>query len=141
MNFDVRNKLGSQPRIIKATMKFPVRTARNLGLFSALLVIVACGGGGSTLGAPPIPANLAGIAGNGQAVLTWNPSEGATHYNLKRSLVSSGPYDVVAGPNVPAYTDTGLTNGTTYYYVVSADGPLGESGNSNVVAVTPNAPN
>lgn len=113
--------------------------ARPLLAVSAFLVIVACGGGGSVLGAPEIPTNLVGVAGDGSAVLTWNPSNGATHYNVKRATDSAGPFVVVSGPSVPTYNDTGLTNGTTYYYVVSADSPLGESGNSNVVIVRPQA--
>jgi fibronectin type 3 domain-containing protein len=118
-------------------MPIPTKSVRLLGLSLAVILVTACGGGGSVLGAPEIPTNFVGIPQDGQAVLTWNPSNGATHYNVKRSLDSAGPYVVIGGPNVPAYTDTGLTNGTTYYYVVSADGPLGESGNSNVQPVTP----
>ncbi len=118
-------------------MKNPARFARPFGLLAAALVILACGGSGSNLGAPPIPTGFNGVAGDSEVSLFWDPSNGATHYNVKRSLNSGGPYEVIAGPNVPAYTDTGLTNGTTYYYVVSADSPLGESGNSNVISRTP----
>ncbi|MEQ1823683.1 MAG: fibronectin type III domain-containing protein [Fimbriimonadaceae bacterium] len=118
-------------------MKNPAGFVRPVAFIFGALVVLACGGGGNTLGAPSIPTGLAGIPGNTEATLTWNPSNGATHYNVKRSLAIGGPFSVVAGPNVPAFTDTGLTNGTTYYYVVSADSVVGESGNSAVVAVTP----
>lgn len=117
-------------------MKNLSRFARPFGVLTAAIVILACGGGGA-LGAPPIPTNLTGIPGDTEATLAWNPSNGATHYNVKRSLTIGGPFNVISGPNVPAFTDTGLTNGTTYYYVVSADSVVGESGNSAVVAVTP----
>lgn len=113
-------------------------SARLALLSTGLLVILACGGGGSVLGAPDIPTNVMAIqGGTGEIILSWAPSNGATHYNVKRSLDSSGPYTVLAGPNVPAYTDSGLTAGTRYYYVISADGPVGESGNSSVVSQTP----
>ena len=53
--------------------------------------------------------------------MSWNASAGATSYNVKRATVCGGPYTtVVASPTTTSYTDTGLTNGTTYYYVVSA---------------------
>lgn len=120
-----------------STMKSVARFAKPLGLVTAFLVVVACGGGGSSIGAPSIPNGLTAAPGNGQVVLSWNPSNGATHYNVKRSLSVDGPYTVVAGPSIPAYTDNGLTNGTTYYYVVSADSTFGESGNSSVVSATP----
>ncbi|MEQ1932571.1 MAG: fibronectin type III domain-containing protein [Fimbriimonadaceae bacterium] len=118
-------------------MKNPARFVRPFALLTGVLVVLACGGGGNTLGAPSIPTGVTGVPGNGEATLAWNPSNGATHYNVKRSLAIGGPFAVIAGPNVPAFTDTGLTNGTTYYYVISADSVVGESGNSAVVAVTP----
>jgi len=113
--------------------------ARPLLAVSAFLVIAACGGGGGLVGGPDIPTGLTAIAGDASALLAWNPSNGATHYNVKRSTDVAGPFVVVSGPNVPSFNDTGLTNGVRYYYVVSADGPLGESGNSNVVSVVPQA--
>ena len=38
------------------------------------------------------------------------------------------------------YADVGLTNGTTYYYTVSALNPAGESGNSAQLALSPRPP-
>ena len=37
------------------------------------------------------------------------------------------------------YSDTGLTNGTTYYYVVCGVNLLGAGPNSSQVSATPNA--
>jgi fibronectin type 3 domain-containing protein len=61
---------------------------------------------------------------------------------VKRALVSGGPYIGVACSTSTTYTDTGLSNGTTYYYVVSADytaGPDsgGESPDSTQASATP----
>lgn len=112
-----------------------------LSVGCACLIALACGGaGGALLAIPPIPTGLTAIPGNGQVVLAWNPSNGATHYNVKRSTVSGGPYTVIDGPALPAYTDTTVTNGTTYFYVVSADSLAGESGNSAEVSSNPSAP-
>ncbi len=43
----------------------------------------------------------------------------------------------MASPTIASDSDTGLTNGTTYYYVVSAVNAGGESGNSSQVSATP----
>jgi hypothetical protein len=90
--------------------------------------------------APAPPTELTATAGDRQVALTWTGSTGAESYNVKRGT-SSGSYDqVFEGINTTNYTDTGLTNGTTYYYVVTAENSIGESANSNEVSATPTAP-
>jgi fibronectin type 3 domain-containing protein len=89
---------------------------------------------------PTAPTGLTAIAGNAQVALNWSASSGATSYNVKRSTASGGPYTTVSSPTVTNYTNTGLTNGTKYYYVVSAVSAAGESVNSAQVNVTPAAP-
>jgi hypothetical protein len=87
---------------------------------------------------PDTPTGLAGIAGDSQATLTWNASTNADIYNLKRSTNNGGPYAVIgSGLTVPAFTDTGLADGTKYYYVVSSVNPVGESANSSQISVQP----
>ena len=61
---------------------------------------------------------------------------GATSYNVGRSTTSGGPYTTVASPTGSA-PDTGVTNGTTYYYVVAAVNTAGTSANSSQVSATP----
>jgi fibronectin type 3 domain-containing protein len=93
--------------------------------------------------APPPPAAPTGLTatpGNTQVALTWNASAGANSYNVKRATISGGPYTTIASPSLTSYTDTGLTSGTTYYYVVTAVNSAGESGNSSQVSATPQAP-
>jgi hypothetical protein len=87
--------------------------------------------------APAAPTSLVATAGNQQITLTWAASSGATSYHLKRATTSGGPYIQVAAPSAPNYTDTGLTNGTTYFYVVSALNATGESANSIQASATP----
>ncbi|HKQ73186.1 MAG TPA: fibronectin type III domain-containing protein, partial [Blastocatellia bacterium] len=87
---------------------------------------------------PPAPTGLAATAGNAQVSLTWNASTGATSYNVKRSTTSGGPYTTIAtGVTATNFTNTGLTNGTTYFFVVSAVNSAGESPNSNQATATP----
>ncbi|NEW09338.1 exoglucanase [Paenibacillus sp. SYP-B3998] len=87
---------------------------------------------------PATPTGLIATPGNTQAALSWTASNGATSYNVNRATTSSGPYTTVAtGISGTSYTNTGLTNGTTYYYVVSAVNIAGESPNSSQVSVTP----
>jgi len=89
---------------------------------------------------PTAPTGLTAITGNAQVALNWSASSGATSYNVKRSTTSGGPYTTVSSPTVTNYTNTGLTNGTKYYYVVSAVSAAGESVNSAQVNATPAAP-
>ena len=90
---------------------------------------------------PSTPTGLAASAGNAQVALTWNAVSGATGYNVKRSTTNGGPYANVAAERRPAtsYTNTGLTNGTPYYYVVTALNASGESPVSLQVSATPAA--
>jgi len=91
------------------------------------------------LALPAPPSGLTATAGDSEVLLTWGASNGATSYHVKRSTASGGPFTQVAAPTGTSYTDTGLSNGTTYYYVVTAVNTAGESGNSNTVSATPAA--
>jgi hypothetical protein len=89
--------------------------------------------------APSAPTGLTAAAGNAQVMLSWTASAGATSYNVKRSTTNGSGYQTVNSPTTNSYTNTGLTNGTTYYYVVTAVNTAGESGNSNQASATPAA--
>jgi len=109
------------------------------------MFLPGCGGnsggsGGGSGQSPATPSGLTATAGNKQVSLTWNASSGATSYNVKRSTTSGGPYSTITSPTTTSYTDSNLTNGTAYYYVVSAVNANGESGNSGQASSTPAAP-
>jgi fibronectin type 3 domain-containing protein len=90
---------------------------------------------------PLPPTNLSANAGNAQVSLTWTASPGAASYNMYRSTTNGGPYAKIASGIVSTNTtDTGVTNGTTYYYVVTAVNTGGESGYSGQASATPQAP-
>ena len=94
--------------------------------------------GGGTPTVPTAPTGLTATAGNAQVTLSWAAASGATGYNVKRATTSGGPYTTVAsGVTATSYTNTGLTNGTPYYYVVSAVNSAGEGANSTQVTATP----
>ena len=91
-----------------------------------------------TVYAPVAPTSLAAAAGNQTVYLTWTGGIYANSYNVKRGSTATGPFTTVAsGVTTLNYTDSGLTNGTTYYYVVTGVNTTGESANSNVASATP----
>jgi O-glycosyl hydrolase len=102
----------------------------NNGLVNGIEVVTASS-------PPAAPTGLTATAGNTQVSLSWTASSGATSYNVKRSTVNGSGYATINSPTGTSYTNTGLTNGTTYYYVVTAVNANGESGNSNQASATP----
>ena len=92
-------------------------------------------------GAPPAPGNLTATPGNQQVTLAWNASSGATSYNVYRSTTSNGEGSspLVSGLTGTTYADSGLTNGTTYYYKVAGVNGSGPGAMSNEAVATPTA--
>jgi subtilisin family serine protease len=89
---------------------------------------------------PPAPTGLLATAGNAKVTLTWNASAGAASYSVRRSTTPGSGYTTVGTPSTNSYTDTSVTNGTPYYYVVTATNSAGTSGNSNEASATPVVP-
>jgi len=94
---------------------------------------------------PATPTALRASVGNKVVTLNWNAAVGAASYNLYRSTAASGPFTTVYAsvPNTAGdtYNDTAVSDGTTYYYEVSAANTLGQSANSTPpVAATPLLP-
>jgi chitodextrinase len=92
----------------------------------------------------PTGLSVADVAGDqgGALRLTWTVSTSTdiTQQRIYRGTASGGPYSLVTtitGNTTSSYTNTGLTNGTTYYYVVRAYDGTTESGNSNVGSAIP----
>jgi hypothetical protein len=92
----------------------------------------------SAVASPPsTPTGLTATAGNAQVNLSWNASSGATSYNLYRGTASGGETLLASGIGSTAYSDGAVSNGTTYFYQVSAVNSAGESGRSPEVSATP----
>lgn len=88
--------------------------------------------------APPgIPSGLTAQPGNTQIVLNWTVGSNATSTNILRSTTTGGPYTLITNTAAASYTDVGLTNGTTYYYVLEGVNSSGTSANSSQVSATP----
>jgi hypothetical protein len=86
---------------------------------------------------PTTPTGVAAIPGNGSIALNWPAPPTATGYDVKRATTSGGPYTTVGAVTSPSFLDANLTNGTTYYYVVSAVNTYGETANSAEVSLQP----
>lgn len=94
---------------------------------------------------PPVPSNLEGISGDGEVELSWSSVSASDleGYNVYRSTSSIGSLSGLTPINgsllsQASFTDSDVSNGTLYYYRVSAvDDSDNESGGSGEVEVTP----
>lgn len=87
--------------------------------------------------APSQPTALTVPAASSKNIqLTWTASTGAASYNIKRSTTNGSGYTTIAsGITAASYTDTTVTGGGPYYYIVTARSGLFESAPSNQVTV------
>ncbi|NTV37579.1 MAG: fibronectin type III domain-containing protein [Anaerolineales bacterium] len=99
------------------------------------VTLIGCGGGGdgggssTPTGLPSAPTGVTATAGNAKATINWNNVSGATSYNIYYATsagVTKTTGAKVANASSP-YDVTGLTNGTTYFFVVTAVNSAGES--------------
>jgi polygalacturonase len=90
-----------------------------------------------TLPLPSAPTNFSALATNLAVKLKWNASADALSYFIKRGTVNGGPYPTALNTTQTNYTDLNVTNGATYFYVVTATNAVGESTNSVQVSATP----
>lgn len=103
-----------------------------------LLTLLAPGllmGGGGT-GIPPAPPVLSALGGVSQVALSWTDVS-ADSYNVYRGLSSGTETLYASGIVALGYVDTGVVNGTTYFYKVAGVNSAGEGGLSNEASATP----
>ncbi len=94
---------------------------------------------------PDAPIGFVVNSGDGSATLTWSePADDGgsaiTGYRIYRGMMVDG-LGIVEDATEMQYTDTGLQNGQTYYYAVSALNAVGEGDKTEVISVTPDAEN
>ncbi|HEY6788444.1 MAG TPA: malectin domain-containing carbohydrate-binding protein, partial [Trebonia sp.] len=95
---------------------------------------------GGTGTAPPTPVGLAATAGNASVALAWTATAGATSYSVYRGTAPGAEGTTPVGTTTTnSFTNTGLANGTTYYYTITASNTAGTSAHSAEVHATPTA--
>lgn len=90
---------------------------------------------------PAAPTGLAASGGVKQVTLSWAAVSGATSYNVYWSAtsgVTTATGTKVADATSP-YVQTGLTDGTAYFFIVTAANAVGESAASAQATATTNA--
>jgi RHS repeat-associated protein len=108
-------------------------------IFSAVIALLFSftGAWSASAAVPAAPVLSAATAGDAQLKLSWGAVSGATGYSVKVGT-ASGVYGAINDVgNVTAYTVSGLTNGTKYYIVATANNVSGASVNSNEINATP----
>lgn len=122
---------------IAVGLALAVGTAAGASASTGRVASVSAGTAGQA--APAAPAGLVATAGAGQVSLSWNaPASGATSYGVHAG--TTGDFQAstkVATVGGLDYTATGLANGTTYYFWVTAANGVGTSSSSDVASATP----
>jgi hypothetical protein len=98
----------------------------------------------ATAAVPSGPTNLAVTPGNATAALSWSGSTSGnpTSYTVYRGTKSDGEATTAIGTvngSTTTFKDTGVQNGTAYFYVVAANNGVGISPDTNEVSTTPHA--
>lgn len=89
----------------------------------------------------PVVQNIAAAAGNGVVNLTWDAAAGAEGYNVYRAPIEGGELTALGtGLTSLFFADKTVTNGTKYYYAVTATLGSGESTILDMVSATPSFP-
>ncbi|WP_188890917.1 S-layer homology domain-containing protein [Paenibacillus radicis (ex Gao et al. 2016)] len=88
---------------------------------------------------PDAPIVTSIVAGDKQVHLVWNSVADSTGYKIYQSDISGayGAEVATVGHSVQQKDITGLTNGTTYYFIVKAVNSVGDSDTSNEVSAKP----
>lgn len=100
----------------------------------------SCGLVSASASAPGAPFNLSATAGDAQVALVWsapqdNGGDPVTGYTVEYSTSAEGPWtEFVAGTTDTFATVTGLTNGTGYFFQVTATNRVGTGLASSVTA-------
>ncbi len=94
---------------------------------------------GGGVPAPSAPLGLSAAPGDRRITLSWSAAANAASYRVKGASALAGPYQLLGEVDGSTlnYLDANLTNGSTYYYKVSAVNASGESADSAAVQAVP----
>jgi len=127
-----------------------VHTGRTAGT-TYYYIVTATGPGGQSMPSaedsatpkfpvPDAPINFSATPGSREVTLSWEPVQNVQSYiiysNTSGNVTTSD--SAIASVTGTSFAQTGLANGTTYYYIVTALGNEREGGPSDEVNVTPN---
>src|SRR5216684_3557915 len=135
--------LDSAYQVVNTTGPFSA-TGTTRGTWMA--AIVALKASGTPLPPPPTvsgaPTALTATAGNASISLSWtapasNGGASITGYNVLRSTTSGAETALSSGVVGTAFTDSTVSNGTTYFYKVAAVNSVGPGPLSNEASATP----
>ncbi len=127
--------VASNPRLLFADLNRVLVSC----LAASLLLATGCGSSGPTVKAPA-PNYYVASPGNGEVTLSWAPSPGATSYDIYYSDVPGVTAEngvKSSGITGTSFTQTGLLNGTRYFFIVKAINGAGVSRASAQAAATP----
>ena len=121
--------------LAERSIRYTTWTAKATLLLLIVTLIPACGSGATAPSVPGAPSTPFAVEGEGVVFLSWTSAGG--NYSVKRGLASGGPYTTI-GANISesSFSDTGVTNGNTYYYVVTETNSVGESEPSGEAVAT-----
>ena len=156
--FRIRRKIGSNGAYSDlATVNANVSSYQDLGLIPGVTyyyVVLAFNANGNSVDsneasantvapAPTVPAAPGGLVttviSSTQINLSWTDnSTNETGFRIRRKTGSTGTYADLGTvvQNVTSYQDTGLTQGTVYFYQVFASNAAGDSAGSNEASGT-----
>ncbi len=92
---------------------------------------------------PPAPVGVLAFGGDGQVTLVWPPVPGATGYTVywtSGATPATRESGAAIADAASPWRHTGLTNQTTYRYVVTARSGAGEGAPSGEASATPHPP-
>jgi fibronectin type 3 domain-containing protein len=91
----------------------------------------------ATSNAQSTPLNLIAVGESAKASLSWTGFTSTQFYKVYRATQSGGPYQFISRVSSASYVDNTVTNGSSYYYVVSGVNSAQETVQSNEARVTP----
>ncbi len=138
---------GSYPDVVTRIAKSPFVDKNLSNGVNRYYIVIAVNSVGSTNASAEVsvtplaaPGNFGAVTanpGDQSVTLSWGSSSGAIKYLVNRAIIQDGPFETIKEVLEGPFTDSGLINGTKYYYVISAVNANGLNVNAIQVSATP----